>query len=46
MNLLGPEIHLGNIAPQDIISVEALRRGLRSDTFGLGIKKEDQLEIQ
>ena len=30
---LGGDVNLGNIAPQDIISVEALRRGLRSDTF-------------
>lgn len=32
---LGPDINLGNIAPQDVIALEALRRGLRSDTFGL-----------
>lgn len=30
---LGADVNLGNIAPQDILSVEALRRGLRSDTF-------------
>jgi phosphosulfolactate synthase len=35
IKLLGPDIHIGNVAPQDIISLEALRRGLRSDTFGL-----------
>lgn len=40
MKLLGPEVHLGNIAPQDIISLEALRRGLRSDTFHFGLKEE------
>lgn len=33
IRLLGANIHIGNIAPQDIISLEALRRGLRSDTF-------------
>jgi phosphosulfolactate synthase len=32
---LGADIHLGNIAPQDVIALEALRRGLRSDTFEL-----------
>ncbi|MNI96235.1 Phosphosulfolactate synthase [compost metagenome] len=32
---LGADINLGNIAPQDVIALEALRRGLRSDTFGL-----------
>lgn len=30
---LGADVNLGNVAPQDILSVEALRRGLRSDTF-------------
>ncbi|MDR6224665.1 phosphosulfolactate synthase [Desmospora profundinema] len=31
--LLGPEANVGNIAVGDILSVESLRRGLRSDTF-------------
>lgn len=30
---LGPQVNLGNIAPQDVLSLECLRRGLRSDTF-------------
>ncbi|RXZ78277.1 phosphosulfolactate synthase [Paenibacillaceae bacterium] len=30
---LGSNIHLGNIAPSDVLSLEAMRRGLRSDTF-------------
>lgn len=33
IKILGSETNLGNIAPEDIMSVEALRRGLRSDTF-------------
>ncbi|WP_281886648.1 phosphosulfolactate synthase [Paenibacillus sp. YYML68] len=33
MKRLGSGIHLGNIAPGDVIALEALRRGLRSDTF-------------
>ncbi len=33
LHLLGNCVHLGNIAAQDVISLEALRRGLRSDTF-------------
>jgi phosphosulfolactate synthase len=33
LNMLGSDIHLGNIAAQDLISLEALRRGLRSDTM-------------
>ena len=36
LNTLGPEINLGNIAPEDIMSLECLRRGLRSDTLHLG----------
>jgi phosphosulfolactate synthase len=35
MQLLGPNVNLGNIAPADILSVEALRQGLRADTFSL-----------
>lgn len=30
---LGPGVHLGNIAPQDVFALETLRRGLRSDTL-------------
>ncbi|GAB7053533.1 MULTISPECIES: phosphosulfolactate synthase [Paenibacillus] len=33
LQMLGTDIHLGNIVPGDIISLEALRRGLRSDTL-------------
>lgn len=33
LQMLGTDIHLGNIAPGDVISLEALRRGLRSDTL-------------
>ncbi|TXK83413.1 phosphosulfolactate synthase [Paenibacillus sp. N3.4] len=37
---LGPDIHLGNISPDEMISLEALRRGLRSDTLIFGTRKE------
>lgn len=30
---LGPEVHLGNIPPQEVIALESMRRGLRSDTL-------------
>lgn len=33
LKMLGPDIHLGNIPPQEVIPLETLRRGLRSDTF-------------
>jgi phosphosulfolactate synthase len=32
---LGPEVHLGNIPVHDVIALETMRRGLRSDTFEL-----------
>lgn len=31
----GPNVNLGNIAPDDVIPLETLRLGLRGDTFGL-----------
>lgn len=32
---VGPEVNLGNIPVQDVMALETMRRGLRSDTFGL-----------
>lgn len=32
----GPDVNLGNIAPDDVLSLETLRLGLRSDTMGPG----------
>ena len=29
----GSDVNLGNIPPSDVLSLETLRRGLRSDTF-------------
>jgi phosphosulfolactate synthase len=31
----GPDVNLGNIAPGDVLSLETLRLGLRSDTLGV-----------
>jgi phosphosulfolactate synthase len=36
LQMLGSDIHLGNISPHEIFSLEALRRGLRSDTILFG----------
>jgi len=33
IRLLGPDVHLGNIAPEDVLPLETLRRGLRSETL-------------
>src|SRR5690606_7048196 len=35
--LLGPAVNIGNVSPADVLSLEALRRGLRSDTFSFGL---------
>ncbi|MGG4033675.1 phosphosulfolactate synthase [Paenibacillus cisolokensis] len=36
----GPAVHLGNIPPAEVLSVETMRRGLRSDTFEFGMRPE------
>lgn len=33
LQMVGADINLGNIHPQEVFSLEALRRGLRADTF-------------
>ena len=33
IKLLGPNVNLGNIAPNEILPLETLRLGLRGDTF-------------
>ena len=35
INAYGPHVNLGNIAPDDALSLATLRRGLRADTLGL-----------
>ncbi|TCN44711.1 phosphosulfolactate synthase [Kribbella orskensis] len=35
---LGPGVNLGNVALEDVMGLETLRLGLRSDTIGLGIE--------
>jgi phosphosulfolactate synthase len=32
---LGPDVNLGNVAPTEVMGLEALRLGLRADTIGL-----------
>jgi phosphosulfolactate synthase len=41
ITLIGANVNLGNIAPNEVIAVESLRLGLRSDTFFLHIGKKD-----
>ena len=40
LELLGCKMNLGNIAPSEVISLEAMRVGLRGDTFSLYLNKE------
>ncbi|MFZ9262653.1 MAG: phosphosulfolactate synthase [Chitinophagaceae bacterium] len=39
IELLGANVNLGNIAPGEIIALEAMRVGLRGDTFSLFLNK-------
>ncbi|WP_424765529.1 phosphosulfolactate synthase [Paenibacillus sp. sgz302251] len=39
----GSDVHLGNIPPSDVLALETMRRGLRSDTFEFG-KREKQIK--
>ncbi|MEY3432146.1 MAG: hypothetical protein RL131_82 [Bacteroidota bacterium] len=40
IELLGANVNLGNIAPSEIIALEAMRVGLRGDTFDLFLNKK------
>ena len=40
LELLGANVNLGNIAPNEVIPLEAMRVGLRGDTFELYLNKE------
>lgn len=40
LELLGCNVNLGNISPQEIIPLEAMRVGLRGDTFHLYLQQE------
>lgn len=40
LELIGCNVNLGNIAPTEVIPLEAMRLGLRGDTFHLYLEKE------
>jgi phosphosulfolactate synthase len=42
IKLLGSNVNLGNISPNEIIPLETIRIGLRGDTFDHFLKKEDK----
>jgi phosphosulfolactate synthase len=39
IELLGANVNLGNIAPNEVIALEATRIGLRGDTFSFYLDK-------
>ena len=41
IELIGCNVNLGNIAPSEMIPLEAMRVGLRGDTFHLFLNKEE-----
>lgn len=45
LHKFGSDVHLGNIPPSDVLSLETMRRGLRSDTFGFGNKEKKAKEF-
>jgi phosphosulfolactate synthase len=36
---LGTDLNIGNVSPEEVLALEALRRGLRSDTFAFGLQQ-------
>ena len=40
LELIGCNVNLGNIAPSEVIPLEAMRIGLRGDTFHLYLDKQ------
>jgi len=45
ITMFGPNVNLGNIAPDDVLSLESLRNGLRADTFKLSLQKEKEINF-
>jgi phosphosulfolactate synthase len=41
----GPEVNLGNIRPEDVLSLQSLRTGLRSDTLKLAMAKTQKRQV-
>lgn len=41
----GPNVNLGNIQPDEVLAVEALRRGLRGDTLRSCIGREEKADV-
>jgi phosphosulfolactate synthase len=46
IKLLGANVNLGNIPPNEVIPLETLRIGLRGDTFFLHLPEEKRIEVK
>lgn len=42
----GQDVNLGNVPPQEILALEALRRGLRADTLRFALQAEEAGEVR
>lgn len=42
----GPNVNLGNIAPEEVLALAALRCGLRGDTFGLCLEEQAAVDCR
>jgi len=40
IRVFGPNVSLGNVAPEDVLALEALRQGLRGDTLRAVLRKK------
>lgn len=46
ITIFGPMVNLGNILPDDVISLQSLRTGLRADTFKLSLAENEQYQMK
>jgi phosphosulfolactate synthase len=46
IKLIGANVNLGNILPQEVIPLETIRLGLRGDTFDHYLKRQDHQDTQ
>ena len=45
LNKLGPNVNLGNVQPQDVVTLESTRSGLRGDTLRRLVRSRTQREL-
>lgn len=45
ITMFGPNVNLGNIQPEEVLSLESLRNGLRADTFKLALAEKEKQQV-